>query len=77
MTPTNNKIALHCWELKHNCRLDKTYSRDGIVQIVSKDIENGKKNTVMHMKMLHDRFPDFDFGEDARGDHNDSLQSSY
>ena len=47
------------------------------MQIVSKDIENGKKNTVMHMKMLHDRFPDFDFGEDARGDHNDSLQSGY
>ena len=29
------------------------------------------------MKMLHDRSPDFDFGEDAREDHNDSLQSSY
>ena len=29
------------------------------------------------MNTLHDRFPDFDFGEDAREDHNDSLQSSY
>ena len=31
----------------------------------------------MNMNTLHDRFPDFDFGEDAREDHNDSLQSSY
>ena len=29
------------------------------------------------MNTLHDRFPDFDFGEDARDDHNDPLQSSY
>ena len=29
------------------------------------------------MNTLHGRFPDFDFGEDAREDHNDSLQSSY
>ena len=29
------------------------------------------------MNTLHDRFPDFDFGEDAPEDHNDSLQSSY
>ena len=31
----------------------------------------------MNMNTLHDRFPDFDFGKDAREDHNDSLQSSY
>ena len=40
------------------------------MQIVSKDIENGKKIKVMHMNTLHDRFPDFDFGEDAREDYN-------
>ena len=77
LTPTNNKIAFHCRELKRNGRIDKTYSRDGIVQIVSKDIENGKKIKVIHMNALHDRFPDFDFREDEREDHNDSLQSSY
>ena len=48
-----------------------------MVQIVSKDIGIGKKIKVMHMSTLHDRFPDFDFGEDAREDQNDSLQSSY
>ena len=76
-TPTNNKISFHCRELKRNGRIDKTYSRDCIVQIVSKDIGNGKKIKIMHINMLHDRFPDFDFGEDTREDHNDSLQSSY
>ena len=46
------------------------------MQITSKDIENGKKVKVIHMNTLCDRFPDFDFGEDGRDDHNDSLQSS-
>ena len=43
LTPTNSKIAFHYRELKRNGRIDKTYSRDDIVQIVSKDIENGNK----------------------------------
>ena len=77
LTPNNKKIAFHCRELKRNGRIDKTFSRDGIVQITSKNIENGKKVKVIHMNTLYDRFPDFDFGEDARDDHNDSLQSSY
>ena len=64
-------------ELIGNSRIDKTYSKDGIVQIVSEDIENGKKIKVMHMNTLHDWFPNFDCGEDAREDHNDLLQSSY
>ena len=29
------------------------------------------------MNTLYDGFTDFDFGEDARDDHNDSLQSTY
>ena len=77
LTPANNKIVFYCRELKRNSRIDKTCSRDGIVQIVSKNIENGKKIKVMHMNTLNDRFPDFCFGEDAQGDHNDSSQSSY
>ena len=42
-TPANNKIAFHYPEIKRNGRIDKTYSRDGMVQIISKDIENEKK----------------------------------
>ena len=71
LTHKNNKIAFHCGELKRNSRIDKTYSRDSIVQIASKDIKNGKKIKIMHMNTLHDRFRDFNFGEDAREDHND------
>ena len=33
LTPTNSKIVFHCRELKRNGRIDKTYSRDSIVQI--------------------------------------------
>ena len=53
------------------------HSRDGIMQVISKDIENGKNIKIVHINTLHDRFPDFNFGEDAREDHNNPLQSSY
>ena len=33
------------------------------MEIVSKDIENGKKNKIMHMNTLHDKFLDFYFGK--------------
>ena len=77
LTPANNNIAFHCRELKPNGRIDKTYSRDSTVQIISKDTENGKKIKVMHMNTLHDRFSDCNFGEYTREDRNDSLQSNY
>ena len=48
-----------------------------MMQILSKDIENGKKIEIMHMNALHDWFPDFDFGEDAQEDHNDSWQPNF
>ena len=76
-TPANNKIAFYYREIKRNGRIDKTYSRDGMVQIISKDIGNGKKRLKLCTRTLHDRFPDFDFGEDAPEDHNNSLQSCY
>ena len=71
LTQTNDKIAFHCRKLKRNGRINKTNSKDGIVQIVSKDIENGKKIKAMYMNTLHDRFSDFASGEDAREDHKD------
>ena len=52
-------------ELKRNDQIDKTYSRDDTVQNFSKDIGYGKKIKIMHMNTLHDRFLNFDFGEDA------------
>ena len=43
------------------------------MQIVRKDFENGKKIKIMYMYTLHDRFPDFDFGEDAQEDHTQFI----
>ena len=40
----NSKIVFHCRELERNGRIDKTYSGDGIAQIVCTDIEIGKKS---------------------------------
>ena len=71
LTQTSNEIAFHCRELKRNGWIEKTYSRDAIAQIVSKNIENGKKIKIMHTNTLHDKFADFDFRNDAREDHND------
>ena len=47
------------------------------MQIIEKNIENEKNIKIMHISKLHDRFPDFDFGEDTWEDHKNSLQSSY
>ena len=77
LTPTNNKIAFHCRELKRNGRIDKVYSRDSIVHIVSKDIENAKEIKIVHMNTLHDRFPDFDFGEDGQATNNFKMVIYY
>lgn len=65
LTPTNNKIAFHFRKLKLNGRIDKKYSSNGIVQIVSKNIEIEKKIKIMHMSKLRGSFADFDSGEDA------------
>ena len=74
----SNKIALHCRKLKRNGQIDKTYSRDEVIHIASSNIRDGKVIKIIHMSMLLDIFPDFDFGPDAREEeHNDSLQSSY
>ena len=74
----NNKIAFHCRKLKRNGQVDKTYSSDGVIHIASSNIRDQKVIKILHMSMLLDIFPDFDFGSDAREEeHNASLQSSY
>ena len=73
----NNKIAFHCRKLKRNDHIDKTYSRDGGIHIASSNIRDGKVIEILHMSILLDIFPDFDFGPYAKEeDHNDSLKSS-
>ena len=77
LTPMNNKIAFHCRKLKCNGQIDKTYWRDGVIHIASSNIRDGKVIKILHMSMLLDIFPDFNFDPDAREEeHNESLQSS-
>ena len=54
-------------------------THDGIVQIMSENISNGKPLKIFHMKTLCELFSDFDFGDDAakEEDPNVSVQSSY
>ena len=74
----NNEIAFHCWKLKRNGQIDKTYSRDGVIHIVSSNIRDGQVIKILHMSMILHIFSDFDFGPDAREEeHTESLQSSY
>ena len=74
----NNKIVFYCRKFKRNGQIDKTYSRDGVIHIATGNIRDVKSNKILHMSMLLDTFPDFDFGPDAREEeHNESLQSSY
>ena len=74
----NNKIAVHCRKLKENGQIYKTNSRDGVIHVTGSNIRDGKVIKILHMSILLDIFPDFDFGSNAREKaHNDSLQSSY
>ena len=60
-----------------NGQIDKTYWRDGVIHIASSNIRDGKVIKILHMSMLLDIFPDFNFDPDAREEeHNESLQSS-
>ena len=78
LTPMNSKIVFHCRKLKSNGQIDKTYSRDGVIHIASSNIRDGKLIKLLHMSMLLDTLPDFDFGPDVREEeHNESLRSSY
>ena len=74
----NLTIYFHCRQLKRIRKIENTYTRDGIVQIASPDIEGGKHVKIFHMNSLYELFPDHDFGKDAKEeDLNVSVQSSY
>ena len=78
LTPQNGKIYFHCRQLKRSGKIENTYTRDGIVQITSQSVENGKYLKIYHIQTLYELFPDYDFGKDAKEeDLNISVQSSY
>ena len=78
LTPTNSKLAFHCRKLKREGFVDRNFSRDGVVCITSKNVQNGKTIKVLHFNTLVNLFPNFGFGEiNPSDDHNVSGESSY
>ena len=62
LTNYNNKIALYCRKLKKASLVEKCYSRDGEVHIMTRDGWWDKATKVFHMNQLLELFPDFIFG---------------
>ena len=78
LTSTNIKLTFHCRKLKREGFVDSNFSRDGVVYITSKNVQNGKTMKVLHFNTLVDLFPNFDFGKvNHSDDDNVSVQSSY
>ena len=71
LTPTNSKLTFHCRKLKREGFVDRNFSRDGVVCITSKNVQNRKTIKVLHFNTMVDLFPNFDFGEvNPSDDHN-------
>ena len=78
LTLENNKIFSPCWQLKCCGLIEKMYSQDCMVQVMSPNIPNQKVHKIYHFNSLSKLFPGFNFVEDSREeDHDVSLQSSY
>ena len=81
LTPEIYKIAYHCWKLKRDGTISKTYTSNETNIISCNIFENGKPQKVYHVNDLCVMFPDIDFSNDDNdysGDPaNESLQSSY
>ena len=59
----NNKIAFCCKKLKKASLVEKCYSKDRGVHIVTKDGWRDKATKVFHMNQLLEVFPDFIFSD--------------
>ena len=58
-------ISFHCRNFKRNCQINKTYSREGVTYIASRNIKYEKEIKILYMSVLLDIFSDFDFGPDV------------
>ena len=58
-------ISFHCRNFKRNCQINKTYSREGVTYIASRNIKYEKEIKILFMSVLLDIFSDFDFGPDV------------
>ena len=62
----NNKIAFHCRNFTRNCKIEQTYSSEGVIYIARSDIKYGKVIKILFKSIILDIFSDFDFGPDVR-----------
>ena len=58
LTPVNNRIAYNCRKHKRQSLISKTYTVNGTVYLISKNIKRGKPVKVLHMQTLLHLFPD-------------------
>ena len=72
LTNYNNKIAFYCRNLKKASLVEKCYSRDGEVHIMTRDGWWDKATKVFHMNQLLELFPDFIFS-DNRNSTSDTV----
>ena len=78
ITPRNSKISYHYRRLKRSDKIEKRYTRDGVVHITDENINHGKPVKIYYLDKLTELFPEFDFKEDAKEeDPNASIQSRY
>ena len=49
LTPENNRIAYNCRKPKRQNLISKTYTVNGVVQLISNNIKRGKPVKVLHM----------------------------
>ena len=78
LTVKTNENAFLGRKLKRSGHLNKIYTRDGTVHILSPEIHRGKVLKIDHINDLFNLFPYYDFGENySENDKNDSLQSSH
>ena len=72
LTNYNKKIAFYCRRLKKTTLVEKCYSRDRVVHIVTKDEWRDEATKALHMNQLLELFPDFVFS-DSRNSTGDVL----
>ena len=72
LTDHNNKIAFYCRKLKKASLVEKCYSIDGVVHIITKDGWRDKATNGFHMNQLLELFLDLIFS-DNRNSTSDAV----
>ena len=83
LIPGNKKIGYNCRKLKRQNLISKTYTVNGMADLISSNIKRGKPVKVLHMQTLLNWFPDVEFEASNNEEEvvnelaEESYQSSY